>query len=184
MPSPALLIRPFVSADQPAVRALILDGLGDRFDYVDPTLNPDLDDITASYLVPGHGFLVAEVGAELAGTAALRVEAGAGQIVRVSVARQFRRLGIGRALVAALLAVASRRGLRRVWMETNDDWRDAIGLYRGCGFRPFDHRDGCIFMELLLPATKTPEVRIEGCKIEHEPGSNSRDAARADRAKP
>ena len=166
------------------MRALILAGLGDHFDHVDPTLNPDLDDITASYLVPGHGFLIAEVDGKLAGTGALRIDGDAGQIVRVSVDRQFRRLGIGRALVAALLAAASARGLSRVWMETNDDWHDAIGLYRGCGFRPFDHRDGCIFMERLLPATKPPEVRIEGCKIEHEPGSNSRDAARADRAKP
>ena len=33
-------------------------------------------------------------------------------------------------------------GLVRLWMETNDDWMPAIGLYRACGFAAYDHRDG------------------------------------------
>jgi putative acetyltransferase len=142
-------IRPFTPADQAAARAVILLGLSEHFGLVDSTFNPDLDDITASYLAPGHVFLVAESSGNLVGTGALRIGKGpGGQIVRVSVARHLRRLGIGQALVTALLEVAQARGIVRVWMETNDDWHDAIRLYQRCGFQAFDHRQGCVYMKL------------------------------------
>jgi GNAT superfamily N-acetyltransferase len=145
---PASRIRPFAPADQAAARALILDGLREHWGWLDPTLNPDLDDITASYIAPGHVFLVATIGPAIAGTGALKIAGAAGQIVRMSVGLPWRRRGIGRAVMVALLANARERGLSRVWMETNDDWGDALGLYQRCGFREFDRRDGCVFMEL------------------------------------
>jgi ribosomal protein S18 acetylase RimI-like enzyme len=95
-------------------------------------------------------FIIAEIGQALAGTGALIIDADIGQIVRLSVSPQWRRRGIGRALVAALLEVAHTRGLARVWMETNNDWHDAIDLYRRCGFQEFDHREGCVFMAVDL----------------------------------
>lgn len=144
-----ILIRTFVPADQDAARALILAGLGEHFGVVDPARNPDLDDIAAAYLACGHPFLVAEIAGSLVGTGGLRVTGHKGQIVRVSVAPAVRRRGLGRRLVVALLACARQRGLRRVWMETNDDWYAAIALYAACGFQPFDQRDGCIFMALM-----------------------------------
>lgn len=135
---------------------MILEGLAEHFGQVDPALNPDLADITGSYLALGHLFLVAEADGLLVSTAALRVDEAEGQIVRVSVSQHLRRRGIGRALVAALLEAARTRGIDRIWMETNDDWHDAIGLYRHCGFREFDRRDGCVFMELSqVPARNT-----------------------------
>lgn len=149
-PGPGIYIRPFVRDDQAAARTVILDGLAEHFTHLDLALNPDLDDIAASYLDCGHIFLVATAGATLIGTGGLRITGEAGQTVRVSVARPYRRRGIGRRVVAALLAEAWARGLARVWMETNDDWGDAIGLYRCCGFREFDREDGCIFMEMDL----------------------------------
>lgn len=144
----SFLIRPFAPADQASARALILEGLGEHFGQVNAAFNPDLDDIAGSYLAPGHTFLVAEAGGILLGTGALRAERAEGQIVRVSVRRDRRGRGIGRALVMALLEAARTRGLDRVWVETNDDWRAAIGLYHHCGFRESDRRDGCTFMEL------------------------------------
>jgi N-acetylglutamate synthase-like GNAT family acetyltransferase len=129
---------------------LILEGLREHWGWLDPTRNPDLDDIAGNYLARGHVFLVAEFGQALAGTGALKLESDCGQIVRVSVGSPWRRCGVGRALVAALLEAARIRELSRVWMETNDDWRDAIGLYQSCGFQKFDHREGCVFMALNL----------------------------------
>ena len=143
-------IRPFTPTDQDAARALILEGLREHWGRLNPTLNPDLDDITASYVAPGHVFIIAEIEQALAGTGALKLESDCGQIVRVSVNPQWRRRGVGQALVAALLDAARTRGLARIWMETNDDWPDAIGLYRRCGFQEFDHREGCVFMALDL----------------------------------
>jgi putative acetyltransferase len=147
---PPVRIRPFAPGDQFAARALILEGLREHWGWLDPNLNPDLNDIAASYITPGHVFFVAESGQALAGAGALIIDDDNGQIVRVAVHPQCRRRGIGQALVIALLDAARACGLVRVWMETNDDWRDAIGLYRRCGFREFDRREGCVFMAVDL----------------------------------
>lgn len=62
-------IRAFVAADQNAVRRLILDGLGARWGQVDERLNPDLNDIAATY---GDGLtLTAWAGDYLVGTGTL-----------------------------------------------------------------------------------------------------------------
>ena len=138
-------IRPFVAADQAAVRRLILTGLGDHFGFVDESRNPDLDDIQAGYVGRGHLFVVAERDNEIVGTGALiEEEPGVGRLVRMSVGSRHRRQGIGRGLVEHLVAVARERGYRRLLVETNDDWDDAIGLYLDCGFveveQPVGHR--------------------------------------------
>jgi GNAT superfamily N-acetyltransferase len=143
--------RPFTRADQAAARRLVLSGLGDHFGTIDETMNPDLDDIETHYIRPGHQFVLAERGGELVGTGALiEEEAGVGRLVRMSVSRRHRGQGIGRALVNHLIAEARARGYRRVMIETNDDWWDAIGLYRACGFVEFDRRDGDVHMGLDL----------------------------------
>ena len=147
---PPVRIRPFDPSNQFAARALILAGLRGHWGWLDPTLNPDLDDIAASYIAPGHVFIIAEIGQALAGTGALIIDGDIGQIVRLSVSPQWRRRGIGQALVIALLDAAHAHGLVRVWMETNLDWHDAIDLYQRCGFQEYDDREGCVFMAVDL----------------------------------
>ena len=151
-PEPSgLIIRAFAPSDQAAARRLILEGLAEHFGAVDETRNPDIDDIAANYIDRGHLFLVAEDALGLVGTAALVFEDGASaQVVRVSVAPRWRRRGLARALVMRLIEAGRARGLARLWMETNDDWEPAIELYRACGFVPYDHRDGNIYMEVDL----------------------------------
>lgn len=146
-----LTIRDFALADQSAARRLVLAGLGDHFGTIDETMNPDLDDIAAHYLAFGRRFVLAERDGILVGTGALIEESpDTGRLVRMSVARDHRGQGIGRALVDHLLAEARARGYRRVVVETNDDWSDAIGLYRACGFTEFDRRQGEVHMALEL----------------------------------
>jgi ribosomal protein S18 acetylase RimI-like enzyme len=144
-------IRPFAQGDQDAARGLVLTGLGEHFGFIDASYNPDLDDVQANYVAAGHVFVVAELDGELVGTAGLVVgEDGVGQMVRVSVARAQRRAGIGHALVSHLLAVAREQGLSRVWMETNADWADALGLYHRSGFVEYERHDGLVFLALDL----------------------------------
>lgn len=146
-----IVIRPFTTHDQTSTRALILAGLSDHFGTLDERLNPDLNNIAANYVCSGSQFIVAELGSEIVGSGALITETpGTGRIVRMSVARHHRGRGIGRALVNHLLDAARARGDRRVVVETTDDWADAIGLYRACGFTQFDHRDGDIHLCLEL----------------------------------
>lgn len=148
-------IRPFTAGDQRAVRRLILAGLGEHFGLIDETRNPDVDEIAETYLAAGHVFLVAERDGDgdraLVGTGALLVQdAGVGQIVRMSVAPSARRHGLGRALVARLLAAARERGLRRLIVETNNDWYDPIRLYVRCGFREYGRDAESLYLTRTL----------------------------------
>lgn len=145
------VIRPCTAADQAAARGLILTGLGDHFGWIDQTANPDLDDIMGTYVLAGQTFVVAEQNGEIVGTGALIVEEETdGRLVRMSVDGRQRRLGIGRALVRHLLDEARRRGYRRVLVETNDDWTDAIQLYLACGFTRDSQADGEVHLSLAL----------------------------------
>jgi ribosomal protein S18 acetylase RimI-like enzyme len=79
------------------------------------------------------------------------IESGnCGRIVRVSVARAYRRLGIGHAPVRCLVSIARQRVLARLWVETNDDWAEAIGLYLHSGFQEFALVAGSATQELYL----------------------------------
>jgi GNAT superfamily N-acetyltransferase len=149
-------IRPLRKGEQEAARRIILDGLGEHFDHLNESCNRDLEDIAASYLAAGHPFLVAEADGRLIGTGAMVIEPGnCGRIVRLSVAHAYRRQGIGRALVASLVDLALPSGLARLWVETNDDWAEAIGLYLHCGFREFSRDAGSVYLELDL--TRNPD---------------------------
>jgi ribosomal protein S18 acetylase RimI-like enzyme len=148
-----ITIRLFHPDDQQTVRRLILAGLGDHFGHIDETKNPDLDDIAATYVDQGACVIVAESGGEIVGAGTLMIEEpGVGRLVRMSVGRDQRGRGLGRKLVAHLLDEACRRSYRRIVVETTDDWQDAIGLYRACGFQTEGFRDGDIHMFLDLAA--------------------------------
>ena len=162
-PAPAgVTIRPFDPGDQVPARRLILEGLGEHFGVIDETCNPDIDDIAGHYPDRGHVFLVAEYGAELVATGALVCEdQQTGQLVRVSVVKRWRRQGLGRTLVQRLIAAARDRKLARLWMETNDDWIDAIALYSACGFEEFDRCAGNIYMALDLTRNRPPHSCVQ-----------------------
>ncbi len=151
MPAPALVIRPFTPRDQVAVRALILAGLGDHFGFIDETCNPDLDDIAGTYLAHGDVFVVGELAGAVVATGALVAEdARTGRLVRMSVSRAHRRAGLGRLMVAHLLAAARQRGYSCVVLETNAGWHDARALYRACGFVEEVLAGGLVHMRLHL----------------------------------
>jgi ribosomal protein S18 acetylase RimI-like enzyme len=94
---------------------------------------------------------VAHRGPEVVGTAALTfLGDGVAQMVRVSVSCTHRRHGIGRMLVNRLLDIAREQGIIRIEVETNNDWEDAIGLYRRHGFVEHDRDEGSVYMSLQL----------------------------------
>ena len=152
-------IRALRVEDQDAAKALILAGLEEHWGVLDPSLNPDLDDIAASYR--DAVFLVACINGEMAGTGALVPEAGrfpsgasgagsVARIVRMSVARSRRRQGIGRLLLDELCRQARALGCRTVVLETTADWQDAIAFYLRCGFRASGFSEGDIHFKLDL----------------------------------
>ncbi len=138
-------IRPFQTTDQPAAKALILAGLAAHWGWLDPTRNPDLDDIAVSYA--GGVFLVAYDRGELVGTGAL-IPAGkrVGRLVRMSVAESRRRQGIGRDLLQALIAAAQERGYTHLVLETTATWAEAIAFYEVNGFRRSHEANGDVHL--------------------------------------
>jgi GNAT superfamily N-acetyltransferase len=148
-----LCIRSFEVGDQEQARWLILEGLGEHFGYIDETLNPDLDDILHTYLRAGHVFVVAYKGRELVGTGALLSHgAGISELVRISTRKDYRRRGIGRAIITSLVNVARQRGDQRIIVKTNASWHDAIHLYKRLDFVEYGRTALGVGLELLLAA--------------------------------
>ena len=142
-------IMPFHPDDQAAVKQLILAGLIGHWGFLDLTKNPDLDYIAASY---GDGtFLVARLGNDIVGTGALVPrQAGTAEIVRMSVAQQHRRSGIGRCILEALVEQARAQGFQRVILETTATWQEVIEFYLRCGFRITHEHQGDVYFLLEL----------------------------------
>lgn len=143
----SVTIRPFQSKDQGAVKALILAGLEEHWGVLDLTKNPDLNDIAASY---GDAiFLTAWSGDRLVGTGVLVHEAeGVARIVRMSVAADMRRRGVGRAILRALCQHAKGAGYSQIVLETSSTWEDAIIFYERFGFRRIGTWDGDTYFVL------------------------------------
>src|SRR4029078_7589443 len=99
-------IRPFRTSDQAAARALIEEGLGEHFGFVDRNASPDLIDIAASYGFSAHAFFVGELDSVVVGTTGVVVQAAFGRLVRVAVARRYRRHGIATALMDCVVCFA------------------------------------------------------------------------------
>ena len=146
-------IRPFCAADQDAAKQLVLAGLGERWGWIDPTLNPDLNEIAASY---AEGvFLVGYLGDTLVATGALTPEVtpagvAALRVERMSVRADLRGQGIGRRMLDALLDAAHTRQCALIVLETTSSWSDAVRFYARYGFDVIEERDGETHMDLKL----------------------------------
>ncbi len=144
-------IREFRPEDQPAVRALILAGLEERWGTLDESLNPDLRDLKRAY---GHGvILVAWLNGEVVGTGTFIPRSQETvEIVRMSVARAWRRQGIGRRILESLCRRARQAGYRSAILETTAGWRDAVAFYEQFGFRRTHRRGADVYFVLELGA--------------------------------
>lgn len=144
-----IIISDFQPSDQQEAKTLILSGLVDHWGWLDPTLNPDLNDIAETYR---QGvFLVARLDGRMVGTGGLKPRGeGVAEIVRMSVAKDLRRLGLGRKILAELVARARVMGLRKIILETTDTWSEVIAFYVSFGFYITHHQDGDVYFELLL----------------------------------
>ncbi len=93
-------------------------------------------------LANGHHYLVALADDTLVGYAGLAVNSAEAWVQNIAVRRDSQRRGIGRTLLAALLAEAARRRAAKVLLEVAVDNRPAQRLYAAYGFEPIGVRRG------------------------------------------
>ena len=147
--SPGITILPFQPEDQSEVKKLILAGLKEHWGVLDPTKNPDLNDIGLTYAEAI--FLVARQNDKIIGTGALVPKPdGTAEIVRMSVAANLRRKGIGRKILQKLSEQAKRNGYKRLVLETTETWTEVIEFYQRFGFQITHHCDGDVYFSLEL----------------------------------
>ena len=141
-------------ADSVAARELVLDILNREYAMA-LTLEelPDLVDVHATYRASGAGnFWVARSGGRVVGCIGLlRLEGEDYELRRMYVDPAFRGLGLAQRLLDVLLAWASARGVRALFLETNEQWTAAHRIYERNGFVAVDRA--------ALPAS-FPVVRV------------------------
>jgi len=119
----------------------------------------ELKSLPGPYAPPFGELLLAKRGDHVLGAVALKAlePPDVGEIKRLFVRPQARKIGAGKALVAAILATARERGYREVKLDTLPSMEGAIALYRSFGFvsvPPYGSHPypGLVTLGLKLPA--------------------------------
>ncbi|HET7579715.1 MAG TPA: GNAT family N-acetyltransferase [Bacillales bacterium] len=114
---------------------LVLQGMKEHFGLIDHSLNPDLYPILKTYKQDGYLFLTGFIDGILICTGGIVKENQTeGRIVRMSTAKEHRGKGYAKAMLAELERRSQHLGYVRLVLETNKDWKNAIGLYQNCGY--------------------------------------------------
>jgi putative acetyltransferase len=139
--TPAIELRRAESADDLARAATIFREYAAslEIDLCFQNFDAEIAALPGEYAAPNGHLLLAFVGGELAGCAALRPlgdvdYANACEMKRLFVRPGFRRFGLGRALAQALLDEARRVGYSTMLLDTLDDMESARELYASLGF--------------------------------------------------
>jgi putative acetyltransferase len=116
-------------------------------------------DPAGKVIARGGEILLALLGDQVVGTcAAVPCPDGTIELSKLAVTERAKGRGIGRALCEQVIAFASARGARRVWLLTNASLAPALSLYASLGFvrrdMPFapPHVDANVYMERDLRA--------------------------------
>ena len=144
-----ITILPFKPENQAEVKNLILAGLAEHWGTIDPSKNPDLDDISSTYA--NAVFLVAWYQKMIIGTGALIPKSNnTAKIVRMSVAADMRRKGVGNRILQRLREYAKSSGYQHLVLETIETWYEVIEFYKRLGFQITHHLNGDIYFALDL----------------------------------
>lgn len=115
-----------------AICALAVDELDHRYGPDPSGASLEL----GGFAPPGGAFLVARMGSELVGGVGyLSLGSGVSEVKRLWVRPDCRRSGVGRLLMAELVALAAERGIGRLVLETGPLQPEAIALYESGGWQ-------------------------------------------------
>lgn len=129
------IVRSFVPADAPVCQQLYRDGLISG-KIADNDTGLDIDNIEQAYLkTPGNHFWVAECDGKVVGMIGVMASDGMGEIRRLRVDRDYRRRGIGSALLEAATQFCRENHYLKVTLDTFVEREDAIRLFEKNRFR-------------------------------------------------
>ena len=100
-----------------------------------PLWNNPLDDIRRKLSCQPEGFLVAFVDGEIAGTAMAGYDGHRGWIYYVGVAAQYRRVGVGAALLHRAEEYLIARGCPKLNLQVRPGNYEAVAFYESLGYR-------------------------------------------------
>ncbi len=130
-----LSIRRYDSDDQQRVRELHEAALRSVDSYVEGVPDPDIDDISGTYLADCGEFLVGEIDDRIVAMGALRREDEAtAEVTRMRVDPDYHRQGFGTAMLAALEDRAAELGYETLALDTLDRQTGAKRLYESFGY--------------------------------------------------
>lgn len=127
-------------------------------DLASQGFSQELKSLPGVYAPPAGELLLAKRGDHVLGTIALKqLEPHVAEIKRLFVRPQARRIGVGKALVMAILKTARERGYREIKLDTLPEMAGAIALYKSFGFAPIPPYGshpypGLVSLGLKLPA--------------------------------
>ncbi|WP_291566178.1 MULTISPECIES: GNAT family N-acetyltransferase [unclassified Clostridium] len=139
-------IIPFSKEYQEETKKLILEGIKEYVGEININFNKDLNNIEEQY--KDGKFLLAIHKEKLIGTGALIYNGEFGQIVRMSVDKNYRNLGIGKKLLDELIEHALKNNTKKIIVETTNNWKNAINFYKSYGFKFLHYKDDDIYFYL------------------------------------
>jgi drug/metabolite transporter (DMT)-like permease/GNAT superfamily N-acetyltransferase len=102
-----------------------------------------METVASEYAGPDGVFLVMQQNGRLVACGGVRrLGDGMGELKRMYVAPDARRRGLGAGLLTALEDEARRLGYRRLRLDTAEPLHEAVGLYRGAGYREIPDYNG------------------------------------------
>jgi putative acetyltransferase len=150
----ACVVREAEPGEFAAVRALVVEGLTQRWSRYEASCNPDLESFESSN---GRALvLVAKFQGRIVGCGVLvRESEHAARVVRMSVSIGLQRKGIGGTILKALLGRAVDLGYKEVVLETTATWGSAVAFYKRHGFLATVEHNGDQHFRYVLTETSS-----------------------------
>lgn len=144
------MIELFSSFMNSSVRDFVIEVLVSEGFIYDPEKDLDLNNITVNYLEKGGIFYVAFIEGRIVGTCAVKKRSSDKcEIKRLYVHEDFRKMGIGSALLAKVLEFA-RSHYNIVTLKTDSSLASAITLYLKNGFSLVKKENGVVYFRKEL----------------------------------
>jgi putative acetyltransferase len=149
--------------DLPTIRLLFTEYASElALDLGFQGFEEELQDLPGLYTPPGGELLLALKGPLPAGCVAMRpLGSHTCEMKRLYVRPAYRKTGVGKELVAAIIEAGRKAGYSLMRLDTLSSMKAARSLYRSFGFEPIEayyHNplEGAVYMELDLLEGKRP----------------------------